>query len=132
MKVADAIGAQLDWMVAKCEGELDRCDFYLHESTGAFMLERGEVSVVYSPSTKWAQGGPIIERKGIELHVLPSGLNTRVHPTYKPGDLWEANVWPDDVDIIQIWGPTPLIAAMRCLICSKLGEEVEVPSELLT
>ena len=28
-------------------------------------------------------------------------------------------------------GPTPLIAAMRCFCCSKLGDEVEVPDELL-
>lgn len=28
-------------------------------------------------------------------------------------------------------GPTPLIAAMRCYVASKLGDEVEVPEELL-
>ena len=27
-------------------------------------------------------------------------------------------------------GPTPLIAAMRCYVASKLGDEVEVPVEL--
>jgi hypothetical protein len=27
-------------------------------------------------------------------------------------------------------GPTPLIAAMRCYVASKLGDEVEVPKEL--
>jgi hypothetical protein len=27
-------------------------------------------------------------------------------------------------------GPTPLIAAMRCYCCSKLGDEVEVPEEV--
>jgi len=29
------------------------------------------------------------------------------------------------------YGPTPLIAAMRCYVASKLGEEVEAPEELL-
>ena len=29
------------------------------------------------------------------------------------------------------YGPTPLIAAMRCYVASKLGDEVEVPVELL-
>ena len=28
------------------------------------------------------------------------------------------------------FGPTPLIAAMRCYVASKLGDEVEVPEEL--
>jgi hypothetical protein len=27
-------------------------------------------------------------------------------------------------------GPTPLIAAMRCYVQSKLGDEVEAPEEL--
>jgi hypothetical protein len=27
-------------------------------------------------------------------------------------------------------GPTPLIAAMRCYVASKLGEEIDVPNEL--
>lgn len=27
------------------------------------------------------------------------------------------------------YGPTPLIAAMRCYVASKLGEEVEIPDE---
>jgi hypothetical protein len=30
------------------------------------------------------------------------------------------------------YGPTPLIAAMRCYVASKLGDEVEIPAELLT
>ena len=29
-------------------------------------------------------------------------------------------------------GPTPLIAAMRCFVASHLGDEVNVPEELLT
>jgi len=29
-----------------------------------------------------------------------------------------------------VYGPTPLIAAMRCFVASKLGEEVDVPQEL--
>ena len=28
-------------------------------------------------------------------------------------------------------GPTPLIAAMRCYVTSKLGDEVEIPKDLL-
>jgi hypothetical protein len=28
-------------------------------------------------------------------------------------------------------GPTVLIAAMRCFCCSQLGDEIEIPEELL-
>jgi hypothetical protein len=27
-------------------------------------------------------------------------------------------------------GPTPLIAAMRCYVASKLGDEIEIPENL--
>lgn len=30
----------------------------------------------------------------------------------------------------ELTGPAPLIAAMRCYVASKLGEEVEIPEEL--
>jgi len=35
-----------------------------------------------------------------------------------------------DDDAFEQDGPTPLIAAMRCYVASKLGEEVDVPEEL--
>jgi hypothetical protein len=28
-------------------------------------------------------------------------------------------------------GPTPLVAAMRCYVASKMGDEVDVPEDLL-
>ena len=59
-------------------------------------------------SKDWAQGGPIIERELIAIH----------------GD-WKATLGEGTYE-----GPTPLIAAMRCYVASKLGAEVDVP-ELL-
>jgi hypothetical protein len=31
---------------------------------------------------------------------------------------------------VTMLGPTPLIAAMRCYVASKLGDEVDIPEEL--
>lgn len=73
---------------------------------------------LYSPSTDWAQGGPIIEREG--LLVRPSFTDER--------DKWTSIQWAPKG--VCESGPTPLIAAMRCYIASKLGDEVEVPEEL--
>lgn len=66
----------------------------------------------WAPSTDWAQGGPIIEREKIELRFYRE--------------------WCGDLDTMSygLFGPTPLIAAMRCYVASKLGDEVEVPEEL--
>jgi hypothetical protein len=63
-------------------------------------------------STDWAQGGPIIEREKIALY-----LNGEDGWTGEDG--WK-----------RATGPTPLIAAMRCYVAMKLGDEVEVSTEL--
>ena len=68
-------------------------------------------------STKWEFGGPIIEREGIDLQY--QGGET---------DVWAADIFNADS---MIYGDTPLIAAMRCYVASKLGDEVEVSDELL-
>ena len=63
-------------------------------------------------SSNWLLGGPIIEREKMELH--PAG-----------------NDWSSDINrCYQQYGSTPLIAAMRCYVQSKLGDEVEIPEGL--
>lgn len=76
------------------------------------MLSTGETEF-FSPRLEWAQGGPIIDREEIQI--------------VRVGDVWEAWV---DTDGVFCQGPTPLIAAMRCYVASKLGEEIEIPEEL--
>jgi hypothetical protein len=125
MKTSELNGDALDWAVAKCEGyEIDSNGCAVKDGIAEFNLD------CFNPSEVWAQGGPIIEREEIELKVLASCIDLKKHPTYKSGDAWEANLWPADVDLIEYCGPTPLIAAMRCYVASKLGDEVEVPDEL--
>jgi hypothetical protein len=34
------------------------------------------------------------------------------------------------IDLYVEYGPTPLIAAMRCYVASKLGDEIDLPKEL--
>jgi hypothetical protein len=124
MKTSELTGPALDWAVAKCygydEGWLSRQLTNPNPNTRA----------IPNFSTDWAQGGPIIERDEIELKVLANCLNTDGHPTFKPGDAWEANLWPADKDLIEYCGPTPLIAAMRCFVASRLGDDVEISKEL--
>jgi hypothetical protein len=33
--------------------------------------------------------------------------------------------------VTKYFGPTPLIAVMRCYVALKLGDEVEIPEELI-
>ena len=125
MKTAELSGAALDWAVTFAE---------YHDSETVWRNFRDDCHY----STDWAQGGPIIERERIDLTRF-SGQ-------------WAARLWAGWRDIeypqgspehaaayrsrkvsqsIEQQGPTALIAAMRCYVASKLGDEVEIPAELL-
>jgi hypothetical protein len=123
-KTCKLTGVVLDWAVAKCEG-LDLFEsegwVYLFESEGWDYYQENGKRVPYRPSIKWAQGGPIIEREKICFNYFPDG-------GHEEGGEWLAEAALEE---IEIYGPTALIAAMRCYVASKLGEEIDVPEELV-
>ena len=130
MKTSELQGAALDWAVAKCE----RHEVFTRPIANA--QHKYWVGIVthdyqtsregpFMPSEQWAQGGPIIEREKIALNV-------------ESGDPWRARFGRPRLtfdgratNYHHRDGPTPLIAAMRCYVASKLGDEVEIPEELL-
>lgn len=113
IKVSEATGAALDWLVWVAAGGAAA---YPKTATGKAFLKlwKGNTAKYVHPSTDWSQGGPIIERDEISLYRMTSDWIAVHNPV---GDGQSA--------------PTPLIAAMRCYVASKLGETVEVPEELL-
>jgi hypothetical protein len=118
VKTRELHGATLNWAVAMCEGwTATKAQDARGEYLWLWKEPRGMNPKHYHPSTHWGIGGPIIEREIIMLD-------------YDAAHDWEAR----DFDSQQILahGPTPLIAAMRCYVASKLGDVVEVPDELTT
>ena len=105
-KTYELSGTALDWAVAKCEGTLPASYDDWTQTWPRY-------------STDWAQGGPIIEREKIQL--LPS-----ITKCEQP---WHSSNPANDY-VSHQYGPTPLIAAMRCYCCSKLGDVVDIPEEL--
>jgi hypothetical protein len=140
MKTSELTGAALDWAVAQAEGDkvfrprLGRPsnwdkEAWLKDGSDDRWVVRVEnpkvahfVDWTYNPSGDWMQGGPIIERERMDIecwdfHSMP----------------WKASMWWDDESSsgdIEMYGPTPLIAAMRCYVASKLGDDVDVPDRL--
>ena len=115
IKTSELIGRSLDWAVAIYQNvELD-------ENNDPIWFDDRGCFAIYSPSTDWAQGGPIIEHmsKGTFFFMENDGKNC--HVAYS-----ETNH-----DNAHGYGPTILIAAMRCYVSSKLGDEVEVPDEIV-
>jgi hypothetical protein len=112
IKTAEAKDAALDWLVTKCEG---------NTNGWCGMVVSRPMSYIFRPSTNWAQGGPIIEREKIN-HAWLTKQDLGMEPEHYC-------VAHSDGSYAR-YGPTPLIAAMRCYVASKLGDEVNVPKEL--
>ena len=111
MKTSELNGAALDWAVAHC-------------------IEKGFAKFVaagyrFCPSTDWSQGGPIIERE------MSQGMSIGFYPDERQFQAIKHPAGRYDLVTCGAYGPTPLIAAMRCYVASKLGDEVTIPDELM-
>lgn len=119
MKTSKLSGAALDWAVAQCE-LLNGADYTLEirNFDGTLRVNFGGMYPEWS--TDWHEGGAIIEREGINLDNYarnPKWCAWTPAPEQATGEA-------------QADGPTLLIAAMRCYVASKLGDDVEVPADL--
>jgi len=100
VKTEELTGTALDWAVSYCV-----------EWSNKFPIMPFKV-LPYS--SHWAQGGPIIEREGISVYFDD-----------RDGD-WYAKA---PATPVTYYAYNPLVAAMRCYVASKLGDEVEMPIE---
>ena len=125
IKTADLTGPALDWAVATCDGYEGQFE---DEVSGPWLVPQegflhDEKSLSqYSPSTSWSQGGPIIEREWLDITSWPNESDEEQR--------WQCHQY-DAPKPYQALGPTSLIAAMRCVVASRLGDEVDVPDELV-
>ena len=113
IKTAELIGPTLDWAVAQCEG-------YEYDTESGLLYSHEEPHFFKRYSSDWAQGGPLLERECLDVRVFAE------HGAPDGGPYWISERHP-----AVGHGPTPLIAAMRCLVASRLGDEVDVPDELV-
>ena len=112
VKTSDLTGATLDWAVAKCEG--------LHREDTVWAIWAS----THQYSTDWCQGGPIIEREGINVCIQHDEPGCKFSHELR----WYAQL---DHRCHTAYGTTPLVAAMRCYVASRLGDEVDIPTDLV-
>lgn len=112
MKTSELIGPALNWAVVKASGQ--NADYWLEK-----YASEDRRCLCESPSTDWSQGGPIIERE--KITVGPCDIHEQFR-AYTHIGCYAAPTPRFTQD-----GPTPLIAAMRCYVASKLGDEIEIP-----
>ena len=135
MKTSELTGTALDWAVGVAEGMQWQDDDpevgLYHRRDYQYRNDRLVLNALdddlmddwsltlYSPSTDWAQGGPIIEREGISV-------------LYRTGVRMIANINGQYEQTIghRHKGNIGLLVAMRCYVASKMGDEITLPKEM--
>ncbi len=129
VKIRDLVGPALDWVVAKA---------LKHEVfiSGSVVMNRVWTTAsqegIFSPTTDWSQAGLIIESEGIKWNTYGS-----VFYAWTPDHKWFDPLYEQFTDSPRTawrgfaYGQTLLLAVMRCYATSTLGEEVEIPEELV-
>ena len=124
IKTSELTGAALDWAVAESEGNVR----LQYDSREGLIICNILGWIPYRPSVAWAQGGQIIDRE-----KLCVGYQHQCDPEYVPLLDPATICWARTTAGGYLkYGPTLLTAAMRCYVASKLGDEVDVPKELLS
>jgi len=130
LKTSELQKAALNWAVAKCEGYVVEFRYSHHRNQSWVVCDMNQDCrpsdncdegrwQMFVPSNVWQDGGPIIERERIGFKYTGTAME---FVAWVNGELSTVH---------DHYGPTPLIAAMRCHVANKMGEEVEVPDELL-
>jgi hypothetical protein len=114
VKVSELSGALLDYWVARAAGITNANENEIKYPPKVYFgpLDGSKDMELFSPSTNWAHGGPIIERERIMLDGRSRAGN--------PINYWCARLAPGRL----YFGETALVAAMRAYVASKFGEEV--------
>ncbi len=123
VNVNEVSGQILDYLAAKCLGYTltsDGISNLLERGRELLILGPNSSSLSFSPSTNPAHAWPIIEldRIWIKFPFMVEGDVEAIHGHFG---------FPK---IINAFGPTALIATMRCFVKSKFGNTVEIPDDV--
>ena len=137
IKVCELAGSMLTWAVAVCEGgspvvainaigvrliRSDRtlCDYASDWNAAGRIIEREKIQIrgIDAPGHAW--DGKWLAQQG-KFRPSAARVDWRAHDTFtcsksEPG---------------YFEGPTALIAAMRCYVAMKMGNEIDVPDDLM-
>lgn len=120
IKTSELIGAQLDMMVAAAIGAYavetgsDQLSTGKHWSVPGFDQMRWDD---WTPSRDWAQAGKLIERFWVTYSFVEG--------------LIRAEIIVASGEFFRAIAPDYLTATCRAIVLARLGEEIEVPEELV-
>ncbi|KLU15258.1 MULTISPECIES: phage protein NinX family protein [Xenorhabdus] len=123
IKTSELTGRALDWAVALSLGAEIKGEGRFLELPSGHSVDKKSRYYSFKPSSDWSICGQLIDK------YLDSLTRICIDSP------WVASCKSVTVDDFSIWkvqeGQTPQIAICRVVVAARLGDEVEIPDELL-
>lgn len=115
VKTSELSGKALDWAVIKASN----FPVMMHEGSFVSYDMEMDAYVIIQPSVAWSQCGAMISRFGMTITPASSDRTE-----------WMAR-FSENEEMLDGFGSTPQIAICRAVVAAKLGDEVDIPDELM-
>lgn len=129
-KTAELTGEALDFAVAKCEAYQYRYPWRQELDYRAWKSMKSAWGMHPDYSSDYAAGGQIMDREKLSTEYDAHWELDPADPEDN-GERWLARTNTYYAAAFSHYGPTRLVAAMRCYVASKLGEEIDLPEGLV-
>lgn len=123
---AVAIAAGMQWKIVTTPGGAQFIQTFRESNVGTPYWS------IFSPRTCWDEAGPLLTAEEISLSSRTSPVHRHGGPNAGNGvsGCWSATTWHRGVNgsrSVEFHETSPLIAAMRCYVASRIGDTVELP-----
>ncbi|MGJ0628754.1 phage protein NinX family protein [Xenorhabdus bovienii] len=115
IKTSELTGKALDYAVALAQGWKKMADYNGYSTPNGVVI-----APEYIPSWDWSQCGELIEKHHVEL-IFNS-----------VSEEWSAYIFSfEELESVLEDGESPTIAICRAVVAAQLGDEVDIPDELV-
>lgn len=138
VKTSKLTGVALDWAVGTAlKLPVEICQIFQYgKPNGKCYISVGETDkdgseIDFNPSEDWSLGGELIEYKELTVEPIYTSGKIQCWQSYGHDLKYDERGYYIPGSDNKCYGPTPLIAVMRCYVTSIMGDEVDVPEELM-
>lgn len=141
VKVATLTEPSLDWAVAVCIADTADAVSILAPTVAPasglstikpeglacarVCLEQNGIRQLFTPTTDWDACGPLLER------AMQEGMSVNYYPDERQFQAIQRPIGHWSSVVCFAYGPTLLLAVLRCYVLSKMGPEIDVPDVLV-
>lgn len=121
LRTSTLVPGALDWAIARIQGITNEFGEYSDEFFDN--LPPGSDGALWSENQ--VMGGELIDQEGISIRCIRVADHENPDPDKREA-IWAASYPDESGKLFEYRGPSRLIAATRCYVAKRMGDEIEV------